>query len=825
MCNCNPTSSTSSSSSVIPVGSGGCGTCQDGVSSYTYIAYANTVSNQGIGNPNYTVTGFGANPTANTQWLGIITTSSPIANPTSANFNTFWTQIAGPGAGGGSGTMEVQEFGTSVVPSATILNFLASDLTGVNVTNMGNGIADIDIATSAFRKITRTAALLDITNSALRAGTTYWIYDVGDGLGHTTAATAYAGIILRAASANLFDSTGIFISRNVNRTAVPILWTRGTNYTLGTFVENFNGVFEATVASTNATLNPAENPGEWTFIGRADNTKYVTEIHRCAYDVITDSILERADNRGNVITTYNSAGNSNNDIILKCFRWGYNISTSRRFINNKISVNLDSITSSGTAMPSQKNVRLNAVDGEVSNNIIEIVANTNAIGTSSIAVILTAPTVTNVKITNNTIRNSEIALSTNMRMIANDFTETRIYGNSYVANPPSGSNSHIYGNKGSFEIVNNTSNTGNNWNDPTAFIYNTEVINCTGQPRIPSADPSLSSNESNSIVGNVGTSVYNCNFKQGAVNDNVNMFIYGCNLEIGGFINQNIADGRSDSLRFISQTTLRSEAGIYCNTFKGLPNLVGGYVQKIIYGTITNRYSYIANVLFDSSISLSPILDGTTYTVKNAQLAGFTLDNVHIDGAYVLGAFPGNPVPANYVPSMGSFVGSATVPFLPKQVNDSYAGVNLTNAANNSYAFLNIEDTSIYSVATTTLTIPNSCVHAKTFVLYRVPDAGITITKIIINTAYKSVNTPAYLNINVSLSYIGPWRFINGTGLAGSAAGVTFSLTGVLTVTSDQIVRSGSPALSSVTLLRSSEFIEITRNAAYYTLNNVQIVA
>ncbi len=797
MCNCNPTSSTSSSSSVIPVGSGGCGTCQDGVSSYTYVAYANTVSNQGIGNPNYTVTGFGANPTANTQWLGIITTSSPIANPTAANFNTFWTQIAGPGAGGGSGTMEVQEFGTSVVPSATVLNFLASDLTGVNVTNMGNGIADIDIATSAFRKITRTAALLDITNSALRAGTTYWIYDVGDGLGHTTAATAYAGIILRAASANLFDSTGIFISRNVNRTAVPILWNYGTSYALGTFVENFNGVFEATVAGTNATLNPAANSGEWAFIGRADNTKYVTEIHRCAYDIATDSILQRGDNRGNVFTLYNSSTPSNNDIVLKCFRWGYT-----GFINNKVNINLASINSSGTPMPSQGNLRLNAVEGTVTNNLVEIVASTNFWGTSTLAALAAAPTVNNVFIVNNTIRNSRIALSTNMRMVTNDFSETRVEGNTYAY-----AGQHIYGNRGSFEILNNTHNTTNALNVNPVF-QDTEIINCA-------ADPMLTlQSDSNRIEGNVGTLILNCKLKQSIINGNENMFIYGCNLDVNCEISRNRTDGRKDNDRFISQCSLRSQAFISNNTFIGYPLLSGGIIQKLIYGTLTNRYSYITNVLFSagsaSGLDKDILLNGSPYTLKTQQVAGFTLDNLHIDGAYTY-SFPVSTPTPKYSP-IYTVAGSSIPTFISSQVNDSYSGINMNNAANNAYAFLRLEDCLIGN----TLTIPNSCVHASIFILHQ--DAGggsVSIDTIVINTPYFTVGGGG-----LKSPYIGPWKFINGRSTAST---ITFNLTSIGSIGANQIARTS--ALSSVVLAQSTDALEIVKQGSYYSVKNVQLVA
>jgi len=679
-----------------------------------------------------------------------------------------------------------------------ILNFWATGVSTLTVTNAGNGQADIIIDTDLAEKILRNDAISLASTDDLIPGKLYWIVDVADGEGTTNIANAFAGIILRAVDTNIFDPIGVFISRNINRTAVPTLWAYNTAYVNGNLVENFNEVYVAKVASTNITLNPAANTTDWDFVPKSDNTKYVTEIQRCVYDITRDLILQRSDARGNVMSCYGSAVDSNNSIILKCFRWGYT-----SFFNNKINIALQSIPSTLTnRMPNQQNFKLNAISGTISNNNIDLISVANSFVGDVPQVF--ARTVTNVFITNNTLENSRIWFSDNMRMITNDLSESRVEGNVYVL---SSGVSHISNNKGSLEILNNTSNTGNVNNDPAAPIRDTEVINCTGQPMIPSGSTS------NRIENNAGCLIYNCNFKQAAMVGNVNLFVYGCNLEIGAFISNNITDGRDDNDRFISQISLRSEAGIYRNTFLGLTSLVGGYVQKIIYGTITNRYSYIANVLFSPTVNRNITLDGTAYTLKTALISGFTLDNVHIDGNYTTGAV----IPANYTSGVYSIEGSGSPAYLPKQINDAYSGVNLTNAANNSYAFLNMEDNTIFAAGV--LTIPSSCLHAKTFVLYGIPNVGYTVTKVVINTGFSGSGFPS-----IKSSYVGPWRFINGTGLAGSAAGVTFSLTSVTApIVSDQIVRSTS--LSSVTLLRSSEFIEITRNDIYYTLSNVQQVA
>ena len=78
----------------------------DGISAYVYIAYATTVT---AGNPD-TVTGFSNDvPTGASEWVGIITTNTPITTPVATDFDNHWFNFKGaPGLPG----VNLQNFGT-----------------------------------------------------------------------------------------------------------------------------------------------------------------------------------------------------------------------------------------------------------------------------------------------------------------------------------------------------------------------------------------------------------------------------------------------------------------------------------------------------------------------------------------------------------------------------------------------------------------------------------------------------------------------------------------------------------------------------------------
>jgi len=304
----------------------------DGISAYVYIAYATTVT---AGNPD-TVTGFSNNvPTGASEWVGIITTNTPITTPVATDFDNHWFNFKGaPGLPG----VNLQNFGTAVAGGPfTTLNFLAAGLTGVTVTNSGGGTAAVNIVTAALNKMYRTDFLVAMANNALIPGASYWIVDAGDGeylnannyempagyYGLSGAALQSfnhkAGIIVRAATASVIDINGIYIARVINRGTVPSMFVPGTTYIAGAIVENYNGVYVFVGTTAPYTIDPANDPANWVFQTR-DTTFYNTEIHTCLYDVTTNTVVSRADNKGNYLK--NIFLNTSNEMIKKCFRWG-----------------------------------------------------------------------------------------------------------------------------------------------------------------------------------------------------------------------------------------------------------------------------------------------------------------------------------------------------------------------------------------------------------------------------------------------------------------------------------------------------------------------
>lgn len=329
----------------------------DGTSAYVYIAYATTVT---AGNPD-TVTGYSYDvPTGASEWIGIITTNTPIANPVATDFDNHWFNFKGaPGLPG----VNLENFNVAVGGGPfTTLNFLAAGLTGVTVTNSGGGEAAINIVTASFNKTYRSDFLTLRAIGGLTPGASYWIVDTGDGenlnvnnyempagyYGLTgSALQAYphlAGIIVRATSVNTIDISSIYLARTINRTNVPTVFIPGNSYTLGVYVENFNGVYQLTGATGAYTVDPANDPTNWLFITRDNTTYYNTEIHTCVYDLTTNTVVSRADNKGNYLK--NIFLNGSNEMMKKCFRWG-----TSDVIGNRIHFYDDTTQNTNTRIP------------------------------------------------------------------------------------------------------------------------------------------------------------------------------------------------------------------------------------------------------------------------------------------------------------------------------------------------------------------------------------------------------------------------------------------------------------------------------------------
>lgn len=337
---------------------------ENGISAYVYIAYATTVT---AGSPD-TVTGYSYNvPTGASEWIGIITTNTPIVSPVATDFDNHWFNFKGaPGLPG----VNLDNFNIPVAGGPfTTLNFLAAGLTGVTVTNSGGGEAAINIVTAALNKMYRTDFLVAMANSVLIPGASYWIVDAGDGENlnannyempagyyNLTGAALQsfnhkAGIIVRAAENNIIDINGIYLARVPNRTSVPTLFTPGASYTILSFVENFNGLYKLTGPTGVYTTDPANDPTNWLFITR-DNGFYNTEIHTCIYDVTTNTVVSRADNKGNYLK--NIFLNTSNEIIKKCFRWG-----TSDVIGNRIHFYDDTTQNVNTRIPLFNNALVN----------------------------------------------------------------------------------------------------------------------------------------------------------------------------------------------------------------------------------------------------------------------------------------------------------------------------------------------------------------------------------------------------------------------------------------------------------------------------------
>lgn len=329
----------------------------DGTSAYVYIAYADTVT---AGNPD-TVTGYSYDvPTGTSEWIGIITTNTPIVNPVATDFDNHWFNFKGaPGLPG----VNLENFNVPVAGGPfTTLNFLAAGLTGVTVTNSGGGEAAITIVTASFNKTYRSDFLVAMGLGQLTPGASYWIVDTGDGenlnvnnyempagyYGLTGSALQVyphlAGIIVRATSANTIDINAIYLARTINRSIVTKLFTPGTSYTLNERIENFNGVYRLQGATGVYTVDPANDPANWVFETRDNTTYYNTEIHTCVYDITTNTVVSRADNKGNYLK--NIFLNGSNEMMKKCFRWG-----TSDVIGNRIHFYDDTTQNTNTRIP------------------------------------------------------------------------------------------------------------------------------------------------------------------------------------------------------------------------------------------------------------------------------------------------------------------------------------------------------------------------------------------------------------------------------------------------------------------------------------------
>ena len=311
----------------------------DGLTYYPHVAYADNVVS---GSPDI-VTNYSPVPLPTSYYWAVIFSLSPVHPGVASAFEDKWALIRGADGTGSSG-IQVSLNGTVTVDPVTNLNFIPAGLTGVDVLDAGGGQADVTIVTAGLIKTYR--ADLVAAAGTYVPGAYYWIVDVGDGevgdmpigyYGLTGASfTSYdhkAGIILRAINDTTLDYNGIYIARVPDRTVITGLFKpysfSGIPFLTNTFYENYNEVYECIVAGNHNDV-PASDITNFTFITKDNSTYYTTEIHRCNYDYINNIIISRSDFRNNILKNV-AYEIYNNDIIKKCFRWGYN-----GYFHNKI---------------------------------------------------------------------------------------------------------------------------------------------------------------------------------------------------------------------------------------------------------------------------------------------------------------------------------------------------------------------------------------------------------------------------------------------------------------------------------------------------------
>ena len=302
-----------------------------GISSYTYIAFADNVV---AGTPDV-VTNFSINtPDPTSEWMAIITSSTPIASPVASNFEDAWIKIVGADGVGSTGVnLKVNNVTVTGSPFTT-LDFIGSGLSGITGTNAGSGEADIEIVTATLIKITRADILSAMALNGLIPGVTYWITDVGDGADDPS---EESGIILRAIADNKLALDGVYVAKVVDRSVVIDLYNSHTNYVYDGitdfFVEAFNEVYrlDTVTGAANYPTHPSADGANWTFMTKDTALLYKLELHSCKYDLENDIIRVREDSRNNKLTNIGTTGSTGNEFIQQCFRWGLD-----SVINNNI---------------------------------------------------------------------------------------------------------------------------------------------------------------------------------------------------------------------------------------------------------------------------------------------------------------------------------------------------------------------------------------------------------------------------------------------------------------------------------------------------------
>lgn len=682
-----------------------------GVSAYVYVAFAETV----VSNTPDIVTGFtNTYPIPTSEWFAVLTTNTAIVTPVAADFDDLWVHFKGePGPPG----INLENYGSPITGSPfTTLNFTASGLSGVTVTNSGGGVGTIDIVTAAFIKVTRAQALTIVGLSGLIVGASYWVYDVGDGMDLVAPGQEYAGIILRAVTTSTFSSSGLYIERNIERsTAVPTRYALLTPsaFTPYDVVEYKNAVYQL-LGSYNftpgidpwvdlSTYNPAVDVANWARITRDNNSYYYTSIGNCEYDIINDFIITRTDLNGNTFTCSNG-----NISMLQGFRWG-----SPDFKNNIITLINDGDIDLSFADFCSYNVFLNTVVSMYPIDYTTVVFFENIITSSNFQISCLYPinlyyitdTFTSCSITTYclssesyttssfsnitfTYSNQDLAILNSIFIggtlsTAGTINNSYFFGSTLTDNAPTTTINNCSITNGI--ISNNTANSTITKCTGPVYIdlnYSCQIRNCSfvNDPNSPSVF-NINNNESCLIdlihIVNAGT-----------VNNNYGIHINDCSL-LNGYISYNTNNNYpslANTSAIISEMVIMGEASISNNNFYTAAGIVLGHMH--------GQYCNVQNISFDSTLYTIPSIGALQGSISN-----FVLNCVGIDGIfsgnsilYVTGA-PVNPI-----------------------TNNQYEYLEASNTSSNFYGFLDMGEPSVFTGGV--LTIPSYLQHCGEIWLY-----------------------------------------------------------------------------------------------------------
>jgi hypothetical protein len=774
MCNCNPTSSTSSGNGGV-ISIGNCGVCQDGAdgtSSYTYVAFADEVTDQC--DPAYATSGFSLTATGTAQWIGIITTSSPLTPPEEEDFDCSWVQVAGAGVAGS--IIEVQENGTAQVNDPNILNFIGAGAADVTVTSSvvgGNTVANITVDAKIFIPTLWADAIADLSSASLIPGATYWIYNVGDGRDSTYASSAdgYAGILVKAIAPDKFSLDGAFIARVPAKT-IPF-WHNGGTYASSVRVENFNTVYKnnLVVAQGPSNTPPAAAPANWIPEDKKNNTYYETQIYSCLYDVINDQILKIVDNKNNEVSVTVTTGTSVNDFFLKCIKWSNTSMT-----NNKITVtNLNTLdkgyligTYPNLASVTGKAVNFAFWPYSLKDNIINIELGattskfTSMAATAQYAKFFNPSPIAIPAVTKNKFEYSDVILSDSTTITNCEFNKCK-----FALNPSSntiGTNSTIadsifnsvfFSNNNSCTLSNNdmynctiSDNTSTGIVDVKGGIMINSNTDCsinlvTAHTRTTNASTYVAFNE---IISNTDVLLQDISGQFFKINSNQTISVRFNIVLANAFIEENVGatsalvlqsdgitpyiSGFSDrekcmifSVNMSNQAAIRNNIWITSGAlFQLVLNASSIQNLKIDFKDVATRIALAPDMKVDGvdAYLIQPGGKLTNYPCPPI-LGRYTADQQDKDN----GIFSGTLIPdtRNVLPTREIY--SKTVANVFNKIPLTYVsedGYGIARRAtplqSSAYVFLNMEDPTIYSTLSTTLTLPAWTRHAGIFYLY-----------------------------------------------------------------------------------------------------------